>query len=138
MGTIGYAAFTAWRVNVMPFVGIGTGTLTLTLRDRNGGAGVSGTQDPTFDDVLATPGAQSTMTGRYVIVQPGLAIDYLMLRDDHSSMGVTFGLRLASAISPNRTTWSYSGRDVFGGPDAGPTGGVIRVLIGIGGFNLVK
>lgn len=138
MGTIGYAAFTTWRVNVMPYVGIGAGTAKLTLSDRNGGSGVSGTRDPTFDEVIQTPGTESTMNGSYVIVQPGVAVDYIVLRDDRSTMGITFGLRLASAISPNRTTWTYSGRTVFGGPDLGPTGGVLRVIVGIGAFRLAK
>ncbi|HVZ49821.1 MAG TPA: hypothetical protein VG916_13630 [Gemmatimonadaceae bacterium] len=137
MGTVGYAMFTSWRLNIMPFVGIGAGTARLTLRDRNGGASPSA-QDPAFDDIIAAPGEQSTMTGSYTMVQPGLAIDYIVLPTNSTTMGVTFGLRLASAISPNRTTWKYGGQTVFGGPDLGPTGGVIRVLVGFGGFRLSK
>jgi hypothetical protein len=136
MGTIGYAAWTTWRLNVTPFVGIGAGTATLTLQSRDGGATVSPNQDPTFDEVVMSPGLQSVMKGRYVMVQPGLAVDYLVLRDTKSSVGLTIGLRFASAISPNRTTWTYGGRTVYGGPDAGPTGGTVRIVAGIGGFRL--
>lgn len=136
MGTIGYAAWTTWNLSVTPFVGIGAGTATLTLQSRSGGATVSPDQDPTFDEVIMSPGARSVMQGSYVLVQPGLAVDYLVLRDRKSSVGLTLGLRLASTISPNRTTWTYGGRTVFGGPDAGPTGGTVRIVVGIGGFRL--
>lgn len=136
LGTIGYAAWTSWHVNVIPFVGIGRGTLDLILRNRDGGPTVSTTQDPTIDEIIASPGTRSVVTGSYFLVQPGVAVDVLLLRQTTSQLGVTLGLRFASAISPNRTTWKYLGRTVFGGPDVGPTGGVVRILAGIGGFRM--
>lgn len=138
LGTVGYSMFTTWRVNFIPFLGIGAGTATLTLRDRAGGPGISASQNPGFDDVIMEPGASSAMKGRYVLVQPGLAFDYIVLPTTTSTMGITFGVRLASAISPNRTTWTYRGQSVFGGPDLGPAGGVVRVTLGFGGFRLGK
>lgn len=138
MATAGYAAFTAWRFSAIPFVGIGTGTATLTLKNRSGGPQVSNAIDPTFDEVIASPGAKSTMTGSYVIVQPGLALDFIVLQNDASSMGLTLGLRMAKSITPNRTTWRYEGREVFGGPDLGPSGGSFRIVVGIGGFRLAS
>ena len=136
MATGGYAAWTTWRMTLMPFVGIGTGTMKLTLKSRNGGATVPDGIDPTFDEVIRSPGSISTMSGSYVMVQPGLGVDFLMLKSDASQMGVVIGLRFASTISPNRTTWKYQGREVFGGPDVGPSGGVVRIIAGIGGFRL--
>ena len=136
MGTVGYAVFTTWRVNIVPLVGIGPGTATLTLKNRDGGETVPDFQDPTIDEIILSPGRKSTVTGSYIIVQPGLAIDFLMLRQTTNTVGVTLGIRLASAISPNRTTWTYKGRPVFGGPDLGPSGGVVRVIAGIGGFRM--
>jgi len=136
MGTLGYAALTFWKVNIVPFVGIGTGSATVTLRSRDGGPTVSDAFSPTFDEVIESPGSMSTMKGSYVMVQPGLAIDVLMLRSEKSHIGLTLGLRFASAITPNRTTWQYKGQDVFGGPDLGPSGGTMRVIAGIGGFRL--
>src|SRR5689334_22528692 len=41
VATAGYAAFTSWRVNVVPSLGLGMGTLNLTLKNRNGGTSVS-------------------------------------------------------------------------------------------------
>jgi hypothetical protein len=136
MGTMGYALFTSWRVNVVPLLGIGTGTATLTLKSRNGGATVPEGQDPTFDEVIMSPGSESIMKGNYIMVQPALSIDALLLRQGTDHIGVTLGLRLSSMITPNRTTWKYNGREVFGGPDAGPSGGVVRVMVGVGGFRL--
>ena len=136
MATAGYAAFTTWRFSAIPFVGIGTGTATLILKNRSGGPRVSDAYDPTFDEVIATPGARSTMTGSYVIVQPGIALDLIVLRSDASTLGLTLGLRMASSITPNRSTWKYEGREVFGGPDLGPTSGTFRIVVGVGGFRL--
>lgn len=136
MGTAGYAAWTLWRMNFVPFVGIGAGDLTLTLKSRDGGEPVSGSQNPTFDEVIEQPGSQSTMTGSYMMVQPGIAVDFLILGNDTGSHGLTLGLRFSSMISPNRTRWEYLGRELFGGPDVGPSGGSLRVVLGYGAFRL--
>ena len=136
IATAGYAAFTAWRFSAIPFVGVGTGTATLTLKNRGGGPQVASGVDPTFDEVIASPGTKSTMTASYVIVQPGVALDLIVLRSDASTLGLTLGLRMTSSITPNRSTWRYEGREVFGGPDLGPSGGSFRVVVGIGGFRI--
>ncbi len=138
MGTAGYALYSGWKLSIIPQLGIGLGSLKLTLRDRNGGPSAEGIQSPTFDEIVEAPGSKSTMTGSYVLVQPGVAVDYIVLRETSSSMGITIGIRFASAISPNRTTWKFNGGDVFGGPDVGPAGGVIRVVAGVGGFRLAQ
>jgi hypothetical protein len=59
-----------------------------------------------------------------------------MLRSDASHIGVTFGIRIGTTISPHRTSWSYEGRNVVGAPDAGPVGSFLRLTLGIGGFKL--
>lgn len=137
MGTVGYALWTTWKLNIAPFVGVGAGTAKLTLQSQGGSPGGNPLPDPTFDEIVASPGLESTVQGRYVIVQPGIALDYLFLQSSASTRGLTIGLRLASAISPNRTTWKYRGHGVYGGPDAGPTGGTIRIVVGYGGFRLL-
>jgi hypothetical protein len=82
------------------------------------------------------PGSKSVLKGSYVMVQPGLGFDYLALRNDSDHFGVTLGFRVSTSLSPNRTTWTYHGQEVFGGPDCGPVGGTFRVLVGLGGFRL--
>jgi hypothetical protein len=136
VATAGYAVFTSWRLNVVPSLGLGFGTLNLTLKDRNGGAGISATQDPDFDEIIAKPGASSVIKGSYFVMQPSIAADFLVLRSTESRLGLTLGVHFSSPISPNRTKWTYQGRDVFNGPDVGPSGGSLRLVAGVGGFRL--
>ena len=137
MGTVGYALYTTWRFNFIGLLGAGIGTTKLTVSDRNGGTPVGTATDPLFDDILNSPGFSSVLTGTYTVFQPALGVDYLMLRTKESHMGVTFGLRVGTTISPHRTSWTYEGRNVVGAPDAGPVGGFLRLSVGIGGFKLV-
>lgn len=134
--TVGYAAFTRWRFTLFPYLGVGGGSLTLTLRNRDGGPTVSGGRDPSFDEVVLAPGTESVMKGTYVLLVPGLGFDYLILPSNTRHLGITMGIRVASSISPNRTTWKYLGRDVVGSPDAGPTGRQFRLVFGVGGFKM--
>jgi opacity protein-like surface antigen len=133
---IGYAVFTGWHFTVYPILGVGGGNLTLTLKNRNGGASLPASANPTFDDVVLSPGAQSQMSGFYVLVQPGVGFDYLILRNEKDHVGLSLGIRITTSISPNRTTWKYQGNDVFGGPDAGPAATSIRLSLGVGGFRI--
>lgn len=137
LGEVGYAFFTTWHFNVYGMLGAGLGTTKITVSDRNGGTPVSSTPEPLFDDVLASPGPSSTLTGTYTIFQPSVGVDYLMLRTTQSHVGVTFGLRIGTSISPHRTSWTYEGHDVAGAPDAGPVGGFLRLSVGVGGFKLI-
>ncbi len=136
MGTVGYAFITTWQFNILGFLGAGMGTTKIIVSDRNGGSTVGTATDPLFDDILAHPGFSSTMTGSYSVFQPGIGVDYLMLRTKESHIGVTFGVRAGTTISPHRTSWSYEGRNVVGAPDAGPVGSFLRLSLGIGGFKL--
>jgi hypothetical protein len=136
MGTVGYAMWTNWRVNVIPYFGVGMGSVSLTLKSRDGGPTVPAGQDPTFDEVIAQPGSLSTMKGSYVVVQPGVTIDMLILGRPDGTHGLTLGIHFSSLITPNRTKWTYGGREVFGAPDVGPTSGSIRLVFGYGGFRM--
>ena len=136
MGTVGYALHTTWQFNIVGLLGAGMGTTTIKISDRNGGATVGTSIDPLFDDILSNPGFSSTLTGSYSVFQPAVGVDYLMLRSNKSHVGVTFGLRFGTTISPHRTAWSYEGRNVVGAPDAGPVGSFLRLSLGIGGFKL--
>jgi hypothetical protein len=137
MATVGYAFYTTWHFNMIGLLGAGMGTTKITVSDRNGGTPVGTATDPLFDDILSNPGFSSVLTGSYTVFQPALGVDYLLLRTKESHMGVTFGVRVGTTISPHRTSWTYEGKDVVGAPDAGPVGGFVRLSVGIGGFKLV-
>ena len=138
MATVGYALWTSWHWTVFPYLGAGVGKVTLTLKSRDGGPVVPSSASPTFDDIVLSPGAESRMVGTYYVVQPGLGVDYLALNSSNSHVGVTFGLRVGTSISPHRTTWTYRGNDVFGAPDASPVGATARIIFGIGGFKMSR
>jgi hypothetical protein len=137
--TVGYAVISTWRFSVFPYLGIGQGTTRLTVSDPAGGATISSSvQNPLFNDILTSPGSRSVMDGTYLVVQPAIGIDYLLLRSTTSTAGVTLGLRAGSSITPHRTAWRYQGNEVAGAPDAGAVGSFVRVIIGVGGFKLNK
>lgn len=138
LAEVGYNFLNFWHWNLYGSFGVGVGTNTLIFRDRNGGPTVSETVDPTFDEILAKPGLKSELTGTFFILEPALGVDYLVLANTDSHIGLTIGFRVATAITPNRTTWKYKGRDVFGSPDAGPAGAQICLQFGVGGFRLAS
>ena len=138
MATAGYALFNGWKFTLYPYLGIGAGQVSLSLKSRDGGPTVSSTSNPTFDEVILSPGQSSTMKGSYILVQPGVGFDYLLLRNQKDRFGITLGMRFSTNLSPNRTTWKYQGRDVYGGPDVGPVGTSFRLIFGIGGYRLAK
>ncbi len=137
--TIGYDVISTWRFNVFPYLGVGQGTTRLAVSDPAGGATIpSNVQNPLFNDILNPPGSGSILDGTYTLVQPGIGIDYLLLRSTTSTAGVTLGIRFGSTIAPHRTAWRYQGNDVAGAPDAGAVGSFVRIVIGVGGFKLGK
>jgi opacity protein-like surface antigen len=138
MATLGYAVYNTWNFQFYGSLGLGAGRVALTLRNRSGGKPVSDLVPPTFDEIIANPSSESIITGTYIMVQPGVGLDYLFLRNATAGLGITLGLRFSQAITPNRTTWTYQKREVFGAPDAAPTGGTLRVQVGIGGFKVAK
>jgi hypothetical protein len=138
MATVGFAAWTAWRWTIYPFVGVGVGKVALTLRDRFGVPQAPLTQDPSFDEIVLSNAPENKLNGSYVIFQPGLGFDYIALRDDRSRIALTLGLRISTAVTPNRTTWTYQGRSVYGAPDTAPVGPMLRLVFGIGGFRMAQ
>jgi hypothetical protein len=138
MATVGFAVWTGWRWTLYPFLGVGAGRVTLTLRDRFGVPLAPLTQDPSFDEIILSNAPESKINGSYLMLQPGLGFDYLALRDDKNHVGLVLGLRFSTAITPNRTTWTYQGRSVYGAPDVAPAGAMLRLVFGVGGFRMAK
>lgn len=139
MAMVGLPIITTWRFTIFPYVGVGGGAMRVTLKSRDGGGTVSLARSPTFDDIILNPGTDSQIMGKYLMFQPGIGLDYLLLKDDATSrLGITLGLRYGTVITPNRTPWTYRGVEVFGGPTFQPSGGTLRILVGIGGFRMAK
>ena len=138
MATVGYAAWTGWRFTLYPYLGVGAGSVTLTLRTRNTVSPPPLGANPTFDEIILGGADESRITGTYVMVQPGVGFDYLALRSNQQHVGFVLGVRFSSAITPNRTSWKYAGRSVFGAPDTAPKGAMLRLVFGIGGFKLAQ
>ena len=101
--TAGWAVYTRWRVNVAPYVGVGMGTVNLILKSGSGGAPVTASDGPLFDDIIMSPGTKSVIKGSDVMVQPGLTIDYLALRQQNDRLGHAGAPLPAAAIAPPRS-----------------------------------
>ncbi len=128
----GYALWAGRHLNVYPLLGVGLGGVTLTLSDRNGGGAPPAGKDPTFDEVVLHPNTSSDLIANYLLFEPAIGADWLVLRSVGDRFGVTLGGRLGKRIAPNRATWKLGGTKVVGGPDAGPDGAFLRLTLGIG------
>ncbi|MHB1310879.1 MAG: hypothetical protein ACYC3L_02590 [Gemmatimonadaceae bacterium] len=128
----GYAWYAGRHLNVYPLLGVGVGSVTLTLSDRNGGGAPPAGKDPTFPDVVQHPDFSSDLTADYLLFEPAIGVDWLVLRSVADRFGVSVGARLGKRVAPNRATWKLDGAKVVGGPDAGPDGTFLRLTIGIG------
>jgi hypothetical protein len=132
LGQAGYAWWAGRHLNVYSILGVGLGSVTLTVSDRNGGGTPPAGKDPTFDEVVLHPNTSSDLTGSYLLFEPALGADWLVLRSVGDRFGVTVGARVGKRIAPNRATWKLGGTTVVGGPDAGPDGTFARLTIGLG------
>lgn len=128
----GYAWYAGRHLNIYPILGIGMGSVILTLSDRNGGGAPPAGVDPTFPEVVLHPNFSSDLTGNYLLFEPAVGADWLVLRSVADHFGVSVGARLGKRIAPNRATWKLDGTKVVGGPDAGPDGTFLRLTVGIG------
>ena len=132
MAQAGYAWYAGRHLNVYPMLGVGVGSVTLTLSDRNGGGTPAAGTQVTFPEVVLHPNFSSDLTGNYLLFEPAIGADWLVLRSVADRFGVSIGARLGKRIAPNRATWKLDGTKVVGGPDAGPDGTFMRLTIGIG------
>lgn len=132
LGQVGYAWWAGRHLNVYPMLGIGAGTMMLTLSDRNGGGAPPAGVDPTFTDIVLHPNYTSRLDATYLLFEPAIGADWLVLRSVGDRFGLTFGARVGKKIAPNRAAWKHDGRKVIGGPDVGPDGAWLRLTAGIG------
>jgi hypothetical protein len=135
-GRVGFRIFSSWDMTLHADLQMGGGIATVKFRDRTGGASLSPSTNPTWDEILLKSGGESEMRGTFYFIAPGMGLDYIFLKDAKSQRGFTIGVQVASSLAPHRTSWTYGGRDVFGAPDGAPVGAQLRVTLGYGGFNL--
>jgi hypothetical protein len=132
LGQVGYAWWAGRHLNVYPMLGVGAGTMELTLSDRNGGGAPPAGVDPSFTEVVLHPNTSSKLDATYLLFEPAVGADWLVLRSLGDRFGLTFGARVGKKIAPNRAAWRLDGRKVIGGPDLGPDGMWLRLTAGIG------
>jgi hypothetical protein len=132
LAQVGYAWYAGRHLNLYPMLGVGAGTMVVTLSDRNGGGAPPAGVDPTFTEVVLHPNYSSKLNATYLLFEPSLGGDWLVLRSVGDRFGLTIGARLGKKIAPNRAAWKLDGRKVIGGPDLGPDGTWFRLTAGIG------
>ena len=132
LGQVGYAWYAGRHLDIYPMLGVGAGTMVVTLSDRNGGGAPAAGVDPSFTDVVLHPNFSSKLDATYLLFEPAIGADWLVLRSVADRMGLTIGLRMGKKMSPNRAAWKLDGRKVVGGPDVGPDGTWLRLTAGIG------
>jgi hypothetical protein len=128
---VGYAVWAGRHFNLYPMLGAGAGRMTVTLSDRSGGGRPSGAGDPSFTDIVLHPNYSSKLDATYLLFEPAVGMDWLVLRSVGDPMGLTFGARLGKKIAPNRAAWKMNGAKVVGGPDLGPDGTWLRLTVGV-------
>jgi hypothetical protein len=132
LAQVGYAWWAGRHLNIYPMIGIGAGTMVLTLSDRNGGGAPPAGVDPSFTDIALHPNYSSKLDATYLLFEPAIGADWLVLRSIGDRFGLTLGARIGKKIAPNRAAWKLDGRKVIGGPDVGPDGAWFRLSAGIG------
>jgi hypothetical protein len=127
---VGYAIVSTKSLSVFPQLGVGLGRVNVTLRERNGtpyGAAIE-----SFDEIAQKPGTESVLSAKALLYSVGAGADYLVTPRG-ASMGVVLGVRAGMQTSPNRAIWTRGGQSVDAGPDVGPGGRFVRVMVGLGG-----
>ncbi|MBX7117379.1 MAG: hypothetical protein K1X31_00130 [Gemmatimonadaceae bacterium] len=131
MATVGWDLRPFGRLSLAPTLGVGRGQYVLGVGDRAGGAPAAGT--PTFPELLADPGTETTIAGGHWIYEPMIAADLVVVRLRGQRGGITIGARAGYRIAPNRPEWRARGEAVAGGPVDQAKGPILRITFGIGG-----
>jgi hypothetical protein len=104
---------------VYGLAGIGGGRLSLKMRAARGAA---------FDDVLADPGRDATLSSYPFLTQLVAAADLRV------SKRFFVGLRAGYVFAPGRAEWELGFESAPSGPDARLTGPTLRVVLGRGSW----
>lgn len=122
---VGYLVVRSGGTSLYPLAGIGVGAVALQMVERS---------NPTFEDVIANPGRESTMTQVVMLLQPALALDhFITVRNvEGVNAGVLLGIRAGYTFTPATSDFYLDQTRLPGGPDQGLQGPFVRVVIGGG------
>lgn len=125
----GYVVFLSESLSVYPMVGFGGGGMGLTISSR---------QDSTFDDVLANPVGQVTLSKGGLLLDAGVGAEFRIrlggTESDHGFvlLGVRAGYLFFLSLMDDWETGG--GGTVTGAPDFGLSGPGVQLLVGFGGM----
>jgi opacity protein-like surface antigen len=131
MFRLGYAVVATERFSLYPMLGVGGGGLTVSFTQQG---------STNFDQVLADPGRDASMSRGGFLFDAALGADY-RIAVSHEGDGEGFmlvGLRGSYAVAPVMAGWTSAGGSVAGGPDVGLAGPSVHLLIGFGGMGPAK
>lgn len=107
------------KILVLGLAGVGGGRLSLKMRSTRGAP---------FDEVLADPGRDATLSTYGFLTQIVAAVDVRVTKD------FFVGVRAGYVFAPSRAGWELGFEDAPNGPDARLTGPSLRVIFGRGSW----
>jgi hypothetical protein len=125
----GYVLFQSQSLSVYPMVGFGGGGMGLTLTSR---------RDSTFDDLLANPSGQVTLSKGGLLLDAGVGAEFRIrlggTEREHGFvlLGVRAGYQFFLSVVDDWET--AGGGKVTGAPDFGLSGPGVQLLVGFGGM----
>jgi len=124
---VGYVIYSKGSLRVFPLFGMGGGGINLRIADTGGAPG--------FDALVKDPGREVNLSAGGLLFDLGLGMDYLLLLggDEKGEGGLLFGVRAGYTLSPTKTDWRMTDRDVLRGPDVRITGPYVHLMFGGGG-----
>ena len=115
---LGFSLLQTDGFDFYPLVQLGYAAATIEVSERG---------DPTWDEVLADPGRQSTLSAGTFYGAGGVGLDYTFRN------GFFMGLRGTYAYTPPADGWTEETGNVLGGPEVDLSGPSVRLLLGFGG-----
>jgi hypothetical protein len=126
-GSVGYPFVSTDRVRLYPLVGLGLGATVVSFEARE-----DDERAVTYDDVLDNPNQRSTLAQGALLAKGALGVEvrYTLAFAERTQRG-TVGLRAGYVVDPATFDWALGGgTDLEGGPDAGPAGPYLRLIVG--------
>jgi hypothetical protein len=126
-GSVGFPVVSTNRVRLYPLVGLGLGATFVGFEARE-----DEERAVTYDDVLDNPNQRSTIVQGSLLAKGAVGVEYryTLALADRTQRG-TVGLRAGYVVDPASFDWSLGGGDdLEGGPDAGPAGPYLRLIVG--------